>query len=166
MITNKKERFNVGDFIVYPNYGIGTIIGEENHNKIDCHMYVIYFQHDDVILKIPKFKVTSSIPRCIVNSKKIKYILNTLVRKKIKLAACIWSKKLLEYESKIDLGCITSMVKIVVELYFSANKLYLSYNEKNLFEGIIQKIAKEYSIISRKNLTLSVNIILHALYCQ
>ncbi|MCB1834374.1 MAG: CarD family transcriptional regulator, partial [Geminicoccaceae bacterium] len=55
----KDLAYAAGDYIVYPSHGVGRIIGIEKQliAGIDLEMYVVSFENEKLILRVPTDKV-------------------------------------------------------------------------------------------------------------
>ena len=58
----KTAAFEVGQHVVYPAHGVGTITGVEKESVagIDFEVYVVSFEQDKMILRVPTSRAVAS----------------------------------------------------------------------------------------------------------
>jgi len=69
----RKLAFAAGDYIVYPSHGVGRITGIESQSiaGMDLEMYVVSFENERLILRVPVDKVSKSGMRKLSSREKI-----------------------------------------------------------------------------------------------
>ena len=112
--TNNVIEFKVGDPVVYPAHGLGTIEGLETHQiaGMDISLYSISFEKDRMRLKIPVQKAEESGLRKLCSIDRLKDAMSTL-QGKAKAKHAMWSRRAQEYETKINSGDPVSIAEVL-----------------------------------------------------
>src|SRR5689334_14929923 len=104
-VPAKKHEFRAGDFIVYPTHGVGRIqkIDEQEVAGIKLELFVIAFDKDKMILRVPTAKAKAIGMRKLSSPDVVANALNTL-RGRARIKRTMWSRRAQEYEAKINSG--------------------------------------------------------------
>ena len=110
-------KFEVGDLVVYPIYGVGEI---ENFDSYDIDgskqdFILINFKQDKMKLRIPKEKASSSGLRKLSNKNRLSRALDVLAEKP-SIKKDMWIKRAKEYENKI-FSAEEKILKLENEIY-------------------------------------------------
>jgi len=167
---NKKDDLNflIGDSIVYPTHGVGTIVAEENQEVagISVPVYVISFlsKSDKTILRIPKNRANKVGLRHLATKEELLLAMNIIQDGRIhkQKAKLMWSKRSREYESKINSGSPVLLAEVISSLYKNDDE-ERSYSEKQIYDTAMQRFAQEYSVIFDVTKEKAVDMILAAL---
>ena len=160
--AKQKQRlaFEVDEYIVYPTHGVGRIVGIEEQevagNKIE--IFVINFEEDKMTLRVPTTRCESVGMRKLSNHSIVGKALDTLSsRARVKRA--VWSRRVQEYERKINSGNLISIAEVVRDLYFSNSQPDYSHSEWQLYEAALDRMAREIAIVREIDEVMAVLII-------
>lgn len=143
-----KEEFGVGSYVVYPTHGVGRITGIEKQSigGHELSLYVIAFDKDKMILRVPVTRAKVTGLRPVSSDNEIDQALDTL-RKKAKVARGMWSKRAQEYESKINSGNIVYLAEVVRDLHKNVDHPERSYSERVIYENAFNRLAREIAAV-------------------
>jgi len=141
------KSFSVGDDVVYPAHGVGTIIAEENQivagNDVD--LYVISFVKDKMTLRVPKTRASKIGLRHLSSEDQIDSAIQIL-KTKAKVSKGMWSKRAQEYETKINSGSIIAIAEVLRDLHKNVDESDRSYSEKIIYDLAMNRLVNEYSV--------------------
>ncbi len=102
--------FAVGDHVVYPAHGVGSVIGIETQDVVgySLEVYVITFAHDKMTLRVPTKKAVASGLRALAEGNVVSRALTTL-KGRARVKRTMWSRRAQEYEAKINSGDLISI---------------------------------------------------------
>ena len=146
----KKHEFKAGDFIVYPTHGVGRIskIDEQEVAGIKLELFVITFEKDKMILRVPTAKAKAIGMRKLSSPDVVANALNTL-RGRARIKRTMWSRRAQEYEAKINSGDLISIAEVVRDLHRAGGQPEQSYSERQLYEAALARMAREVAAIER-----------------
>ena len=112
----KDLEFGKGDFVVYPTHGVGKVTGIEEREIAGekLQLFVVSFEKERMILRVPIEKVKESGLRKLSNRKIIDTALKTL-KGKVRVKRTMWSRRAQEYEAKINSGDPVAIAEVVRE---------------------------------------------------
>lgn len=156
---SKQYGFQVGDSVVYPTHGVGKISAEENntYGGIEVKVYVITFESNDMTLRIPKSRVDKAGLRPLCSSEFLDKALDVLSGKRIKLHKGMWSKRVQQYESKINSGDVIAIAEVIKELHSNIEKSERSYSEKIIYNDALERLAGEYAATCKVQMNEAIN---------
>jgi CarD family transcriptional regulator len=164
MIPAKKiahrQGFKPGEAIVYPAHGVGkiTAIEEQEIAGFRLELFVISFEKDKMVLRVPTAKAASVGMRKLSSPEHITRTLETLAgRARIKRA--MWSRRAQEYEAKINSGDIIAVAEVVRDLYRSDTQPEQSYSERQLYEAALERVLREIVVVNRLTDTEALKLI-------
>ena len=133
--------------MVYPTHGVGKISAEENdiYGDVEVKVYVIIFESNDMTLRIPKLRASKAGLRPLCSSEFLDKALDVLSGKKIKLHKGMWSKRVQQYESKINSGDIIAIAEVIKELHSNVDISERCYSEKFSYNDALGRLAGEYA---------------------
>lgn len=143
-----KESFVSGDTVVYPGHGVGLIKAVESQiiagHSLD--VYVIAFDNERMTLRLPVAKAHSSGLRHLCSHRDVEKILEILAcsPKTYKVA---WSKKMTEFEGKVNSGCPKQIAEVIRDLHRCTSQQDPSYTEKQLYRNALERLIKEVSMV-------------------
>lgn len=142
-----KNQFKVGDHIVYPSHGVGTITGEETQVIAgnEMHVYIIAFPKDKMTLRIPKSRTIKDGLRHLSSGNDLNKVMEIL-RGKAKLKKGMWSKRATEYVTKINSGNILEIAEVLRDLHKNVDDPERSYSEKGIYDLAMDRLINEYSV--------------------
>jgi CarD family transcriptional regulator len=146
----RKHEFKVGDFVVYPTHGVGRIqkIDEQEVAGIKLELFVIGFEKDKMILRVPTQKAKAVGMRKLSSPDVVATALNTL-KGRARIKRTMWSRRAQEYEAKINSGDLVSIAEVVRDLHRATGQPEQSYSERQLYEAALARMAREVAAIER-----------------
>ena len=144
-----KIKFNKGDYVVYPSYGPGKILGikKEIINGKRIQVLIISI-NERVILRIPVEKITDLGVRKLSTANRLKDAMLVLKAKAKKKRKTMWSRRAQEYEQKINSGKLYLLAEVVKDLNKKTDVIAeQSYSERQLFEKAYERLKSEFEII-------------------
>lgn len=155
--TDKKMGFKSNEFVVYPSHGVGQIIGIEEQEVagISLELFVIQFEQDKMVLRVPLAKVESVGMRKISSEETVEKALKT-VQGRARIKRTMWSRRAQEYEAKINSGDLISVSEVVRDLFRAEDQPEQSYSERQLYEQALDRMAREIAAVYKISLTEGV----------
>ena len=125
--------FEVGQSVVYPAHGVGRITAVEKQTVagMALEVYVVAFDQDKMILRVPTNRAEASGMRALAGSKLVDDALKTLGGK-ARIKRTMWSRRAQEYEAKINSGDLISIAEVVRDLHRGDDQPEQSYSERQL----------------------------------
>jgi CarD family transcriptional regulator len=150
LMAKKQLAFGAGDYIVYPSHGVGRITGIETQliAGIELEMYVVSFESERLILRVPVDKAPKSGMRKLSSREKIQSALDALKIRTRPKRTVMWSRRAQEYEAKINSGDPVSIAEVVRELHKSEDAEQ-SYSERQMYRAALERLARELAAIDR-----------------
>lgn len=163
MATKKSQQragFKTGEFVVYPAHGVGQILNIEEQEVAGytLELFVISFEQDKLMLRVPVAKVKSVGMRKLADDDMVKKALDT-VAGRARVKRTMWSRRAQEYEAKINSGDLISISEVVRDLYRSEDQPEQSYSERQLFEQAMDRMSREIAAVKKLTLTEGVQLI-------
>jgi CarD family transcriptional regulator len=148
--VTKKHEFRTGDFVVYPTHGVGRILKIEEQEVAGhkLELFVIAFEKDKMILRVPTLKAKAVGTRKLSTPEVVATALNTL-RGRARIKRTMWSRRAQEYEAKINSGDLVSIAEVVRDLHRASGQPEQSYSERQLYEAALARMAREVAAIER-----------------
>ncbi len=146
--TDASLTFGVGQSVVYPAHGVGKITGVEKQTVagMDLEVYVVAFDQDKMILRVPTNRAEASGMRALAGSKLVDDALKTLGGK-ARIKRTMWSRRAQEYEAKINSGDLISIAEVVRDLHRGEDQPEQSYSERQLYESALDRMARELAAV-------------------
>lgn len=147
----KKELdFAPGEYAVYPTHGVGRITGIESQriSDMDVDVFVIRFDKEKMILRVPVAKATKAGMRRLSSPQKMETALTTLGGR-ARVKRTMWSRRAQEYEAKIHSGDPVSIAEVVRDLHRNAGQPDRSYSERQLYEAALDRLAREFAAVEK-----------------
>ena len=144
--TEKKE-YNLKDYVVYPNHGVGKILAIEKAKigEIEITFYKVFIEKEKLTLSIPLNQQSNLRPISSINQ--INKAINIL-KIKPKIKRTMWSRRAQEYEQKINSGKLYQLAEVVKDLNKKTDVIAeQSYSERQLFEKAYERLKSEFEII-------------------
>ena len=140
--------FEVGQSVVYPAHGVGKITGVEKQTVagMELEVYVVAFDQDKMILRVPTNRTEASGMRALAGSKLVDDALKTLGGK-ARVKRTMWSRRAQEYEAKINSGDLISIAEVVRDLHRGEDQPEQSYSERQLYESALDRMARELAAV-------------------
>ena len=142
--------FSVGDHVVYPAHGVGSIQGVETQEVagMSLEVYIITFDHEKMTLRVPVNKAKSVGMRKLSSPDVVGNALNTL-KGRARIKRTMWSRRAQEYEAKIDSGDLVSIAEVVRDLHRAGGQPEQSYSERQLYEKALARMAREVAAVEK-----------------
>ena len=149
-VISKKEEFSPEQYVVYPSHGIGQILEIEKKEIAGqiLTMYVIEFEKEKMILRVPLEKTKKIGVRKVSSKNQLKEIFEILTGK-AKIRRTMWSRRAQEYEAKINSGDIKLLTEVVRDLFRSDSQPEQSYSERQLYEAARERLSREVAVIEK-----------------
>ncbi|MBB35714.1 MAG: CarD family transcriptional regulator [Hirschia sp.] len=140
--------FEIGQHIVYPAHGVGCITGVETQEVADMtlEVYVVSFEQDKLILRVPTARAAASGMRPLATTKVVGDALKTLGGR-ARIKRTMWSRRAQEYEAKINSGDLISIAEVVRDLHRAEDQPDQSYSERQLYESALDRMARELAAV-------------------
>ncbi|HAD24971.1 MAG TPA: CarD family transcriptional regulator [Alphaproteobacteria bacterium] len=140
--------FNVGDFVVYPTHGVGRITDLERQEVAGTklELFVISFEQDKMILRVPVGKAESSGMRVLSSRDTVRHALKTL-KGRARVKRTMWSRRAQEYEAKINSGDLVAIAEVVRDLHRGEGQPEQSYSERQIYESALDRLAREVGAV-------------------
>ncbi|WP_370271790.1 CarD family transcriptional regulator [Hyphomonas atlantica] len=140
--------FEVGQSVVYPAHGVGKITSVEKQTVagMDLEVYVVSFDQDKMILRVPTNRAEASGMRALAGSKLVDDALKTLGGR-ARIKRTMWSRRAQEYEAKINSGDLISIAEAVRDLHRGEDQPEQSYSERQLYENALDRMARELAAV-------------------
>ncbi|MCE2993387.1 MAG: CarD family transcriptional regulator [Alphaproteobacteria bacterium] len=150
---NSNQNFSVGDSVVYPSHGVGSIIAEEMQavGGMEVSCYVITFDKDKMTLRVPKSRAEKAGLRQLASSDDLNRALITL-KGKAKVEKGMWSKRAQKYEEKIYSGNVIHIAEVLRDLHRNVDDPSRSYSERVIYESAFQRFINEYAVSAEMNI--------------
>ncbi|MEM6898814.1 MAG: CarD family transcriptional regulator [Pseudomonadota bacterium] len=142
------KAFEIGQNVVYPAHGVGTVTGIEKQQVagIDLEVFVVSFDQDKMILRVPTNRAEASGMRALAGSKLVDDALKTLGGR-ARIKRTMWSRRAQEYEAKINSGDLISIAEVVRDLHRGEDEPEQSYSERQLYESALDRMARELAAV-------------------
>lgn len=162
--ADNDNKFDEGQHIVYPSHGVGVITGREKQTVagFDIEVYVISFEQDKLILRVPTNKATQVGMRPLSNTKVVTEAMKTL-KGKARVKRTMWSRRAQEYEAKINSGDLVSIAEVTRDLFRPDDQPEQSYSERQIFEAASSRLARELAAMEKTDEATALEKILDVL---
>ena len=142
------SKFEVNQHVVYPAHGVGRITGVETQEVADMSLevYVVSFEQDKLILRVPTARAAAFGMRPLATSKVVSDALRTLGGR-ARIKRTMWSRRAQEYEAKINSGDLISIAEVVRDLHRADDQPDQSYSERQLYESALDRMARELAAV-------------------
>ena len=142
--------FRINEFIVYPAHGVGQIteIAEQEIANTVIEMYVINFEKEKLVLRVPLEKAKENGMRKLADKDMMDGTMRTL-KGRARIRRTMWSRRAQDYEAKINSGNILAIAEVVRDLYRNETQQEQSYSERQLYEAAIERLAREVAAVEK-----------------
>ena len=158
--TAQRQGFKTGEAIVYPAHGVGriTAIEEQEIAGFKLELFVVSFEKDKMVLRVPTAKALTVGMRKLAEPKLIERALEVLTGR-ARIKRTMWSRRAQEYEAKINSGDLIAVAEVVRDLYRSEAQPEQSYSERQLYEAALDRVIREISAVNRVTETEAMKLI-------
>ncbi len=149
-MTKSATDFKIGDSVVYPAHGVGSVVGVETQEVagMSLEVYVITFSHEKMTLRVPTKKAKTAGLRSLAEGNVVSQAMTTL-KGRARVKRTMWSRRAQEYEAKINSGDLISIAEVVRDLHRADDQPEQSYSERQLYESALDRMAREVAAIER-----------------
>ena len=128
--------FNIGDKVVYPNHGAGTIVGIETKNILDEEKkyYIMKLPIGEMKVMIPVEKIEEIGIRDVVDEDEADNVFNLLSGEKSKMSQN-WNRRYRANQEKLKTGDIFEVAEVVRNLSIRDREKGLSTGEKKMLSN-------------------------------
>ena len=156
--------FSIGDHVVYPAHGVGSVAGIEHQEVagLSLEVYVITFDHEKMTLRVPTKKAKAAGLRPLAATNVVSQALTTL-KGRARIKRTMWSRRAQEYEAKINSGDLISIAEVVRDLHRADNQPEQSYSERQLYESALDRMAREVAAIEQIDRDAAIGILTKSL---
>ena len=139
--------FALGDKVVYPAHGVGTVAAIETQEVagLSLEVFVVTFDHEKMTLRVPTKKAKTAGLRHLAAEAVMNQALTTL-KGRARIKRTMWSRRAQEYEAKINSGDLISISEVVRDLFRSDSQPEQSYSERQLYEAALDRLSREIAI--------------------
>jgi CarD family transcriptional regulator len=158
--TAQRQGFKTGEAVVYPAHGVGriTAIEEQEIAGFKLELFVVSFEKDKMVLRVPTAKAQSVGMRKLAEPDLIRRSLVTLTGR-ARVKRTMWSRRAQEYEAKINSGDLIAVAEVVRDLYRSEAQPEQSYSERQLYEAALDRVVREISTVNKITETEAMKLI-------
>ena len=163
-LTLSRHDFTVGDKVVYPAHGVGSVAAVETQEVagLSLEVYVITFDHEKMTLRVPTKKAKTAGLRHLAAEAVMSQALTTL-KGRARIKRTMWSRRAQEYEAKINSGDIVAIAEVVRDLFRSDTQPEQSYSERQLYEAALDRLSREIAAVQKVTETEAIKEIEGAL---
>jgi CarD family transcriptional regulator len=136
--------FMIGDSVVYPHHGAGTVIKKEDKNILgEVKQYLtIKILHNDMTVMVPCENAGKAGLRRIIDEEAIKKVLGVL-QDDVSEMPKNWNRRFKHNRDKIKTGDILELAEVVRNLALREHEKGLSTGEKQMFTRAKKILASE-----------------------
>src|SRR5919107_5949039 len=158
--TAQRQGFKTGEAIVYPAHGVGriTAIEEQEIAGFKLELFVVSFEKDKMVLRVPTAKAASVGMRKLAEPTLVQKGLDVLTGR-ARIKRTMWSRRAQEYEAKINSGDLIAVAEVVRDLYRSEAQPEQSYSERQLYEAALDRIMREIAAVNRVTETEAMKLV-------
>jgi CarD family transcriptional regulator len=148
--TTARNGFKTNECIVYPAHGVGRIVAVEEQEVagFKLELFVISFEKDKMILRVPTGKAQAVGMRKLADSGVVEKALTTLTGR-ARIKRTMWSRRAQEYEAKINSGDLVAIAEVVRDLHRAESQPEQSYSERQLYEAAVDRVMREMAAVRK-----------------
>jgi len=143
--------YSIGDKIVYPMHGAGTIeaIEEQTMMGEKQRYYILLIPQNDIRIMIPCDRCADVGVRSVIKRTEIRKVRETLCGDSAEMAK-VWNRRYRDNMEKLKTGQITCVAEVVRDLMRCDCKKRLSTGEKKMLSNAKQILLSELMLVSGK----------------
>jgi CarD family transcriptional regulator len=140
--------FSPGQFVVYPAHGVAQVVSIETQRvgNEEFKVLVVTIDADRLVVSVPLNKVKRSGLRRL-SSRKVMQSAFTTMKGRANKSRGLWSRRAIDYASKIKSGDLVTIAEVVRDLYRRPDQPERSYSERLIFEQAFDRLAREVAAI-------------------
>lgn len=146
-------RFKIGDKIIYPNQGVGTIedIAIKNlGGSSNTEFYIVRLVDSESNVMIPVNNAESVGLRPLSNEKVVGE-LYTILKTKEEASSTDWKARYKSNSERMSTGDIREVTTVMKDLFFLNQHKDLSFREKKMLERAMQLVVSEIAIVENSS---------------
>ena len=143
--------FSIGEKIVYPMHGAGTIVAIEERDLVGekCAYYVLLIPQNGIRIMIPCDRATEVGVRCVTKKSDVDKVNKTLRGESNEMAK-IWNRRYRDNMEKLKTGKINQVAEVVRDLMRVDCEKRLSTGERKMLSNAKQILISELTLASGK----------------
>jgi len=144
-------RFKIGDKIIYPNQGVGTIEDiavKKLGGSSNTEFYIVRLSDNDSNVMIPVDNAESVGLRALSNEKVVEELYDILGKKQ-ETTSDDWKVRYKSNSEKMSTGDIREVTLVMKALFFLSQEKDLSFREKKMMERAMQLVVSEIAIVEK-----------------
>ena len=148
--TATRQGFKTGESVVYPAHGVGriTAIEEQEIAGFKLELFVVSFDKDKMVLRVPTAKAASVGMRKLAEPAEMQKALDVLTGR-ARIKRTMWSRRAQEYEAKINSGDLIAVAEVVRDLHRADSQPEQSYSERQLYEAALDRVTRELAHVNK-----------------
>ncbi len=156
--------FQVGEKVVYPNHGVGTIenISTRSFGSSQEHFYLLRLTYNSMTVMVPFSHVADVGLRKVTRAGEIARVLTFLASGSVKFSAD-WKLRYKVNSEKMRSGALPEIAEVFKSLTIIQAEKPLSFREKNMLDCARRMLISEVSICRSINETEAVDLLRKAL---
>ncbi|MGL4368435.1 MAG: CarD family transcriptional regulator [Spirochaetota bacterium] len=156
--------YKVGDKIVYPMHGVGTVESIEKKEVLGHRneYYIIHIINNGMKVMIPVKNGDSVGIRAIIGKNEVKKVLDLLKKGETKIEED-WKLRYENNVNKVKSGNILEVAEVARDLFRRGREKELSIMERKLYESAYNLIIHELAMAKNVNIEEAGNIVSEAL---
>jgi RNA polymerase-interacting CarD/CdnL/TRCF family regulator len=146
MAGKKKNDFEVGNWIVHPNYGVGKIskIEKKRVNKKKSRYYRV--EADETMYWIPVESIEESRIRKVISRSGFRKAIRLLTKAPQKMDPN-YKQRQSRIKCVLSEGLLSSTIRLVRDLWARNHKKSLNDSERTVLRKIIDNLAAEWAVV-------------------
>ncbi|MDR3363521.1 MAG: CarD family transcriptional regulator [Clostridiales Family XIII bacterium] len=143
--------FSIGDYIMYPMHGAGTIEAIEEREMMGdiCNYYVLLIPQNVIRILIPCDKAAQIGVRSIIKMSEVDGV-SEILRSASTEMAKIWNRRYRDNLEKLKTGKIAYVAEVVRDLMRVDREKHLSTGEKKMLSNAKQILISELALVCGK----------------
>lgn len=152
--------FHIGDRVVYPNHGVGTIenISSRSFGSTFERFYLLRLAYNSMTVLVPFSHVADVGLRKVTKPADVVKVLNYLSTNECK-RTIDWKDRFKENSEKIRTGGLSGVAEVFKELVILQTGKTLSFREKKMLDFTRRMLVSEVSIAKKLNEAESIDLL-------
>lgn len=142
------DNFDIGDKVVYPGYGVGTIqsIDLKKVGSFEQKFFKLTIIETGMVIMVPTGQVDTVGLRKVVDSKTVDKVYDILRDRDVQIDTQTWNRRYREYTQKIKTGSVFEIATVIRDLSVLKSDKELSFGERKMLDTAQGLLVKEISI--------------------
>ncbi len=150
LVTAKVDKivFKVGDKIVYPGHGVGTIeaVCAKQVAGTEQRFLEINIHESEMKVLVPVVQAESVGIRRVIDKKAVTKVYTILRMRNVKIDTQTWNRRFREYSNKIKTGSVFEIAEVLRDLTILSLGKELSFGEKKMFDTAQSLLVSEIAV--------------------